>query len=338
MTPTASDAALLDRVDAFLRDEGLDPSTTVVTVLTGDASDRRYVRVAPTSGPSLVLMVHVEAIDTQRLPFVQVHTLLTAMGLPVPAVRAASGPLGILALDDLGDATLQHALDGADGATRLALYREAVHLIVALQQRAPQHAAHAALPFSLAFDVEKLTWELAFFTRHFLEAFRGATLSPAVRAALDDEWRQLASALAAEPRVLCHRDFHSRNLMWHGGRLHLIDFQDARLGPDTYDLVSLVRDSYVSLTAAERTSLIDDTARALGHTDLAHYRSRADTMALQRNLKALGTFGFQATSRGNAAYAQYVPRTLEYIRETTAAHPRFERLRALLAESLDELR
>ena len=99
-----------------------------------------------------------------------------------------------------------------------------------------------------------------------------------------------------------------------------------------------LRDSYVSLTAEERASLIDDAARALGHVDLAYFRSRADTMALQRNLKALGTFGYQATSRGNPAYAQYVPRTLEYIRETTAADPRFGRLRALLAESLDELR
>src|SRR5207302_2173835 len=93
--------------------------------------------------------------------------------------------------------------------------------------------------------------ELNFFARHFLEAYRGATLGDAERAAFEKEWLAINGELAAEPRVLCHRDYHSRNLMLHDGSLYIIDFQDARMGPDTYDLASLLRDSYVDFTEAQ---------------------------------------------------------------------------------------
>ena len=90
----------------------------------------------------------------------------------------------------------------------------------------------------MAFDVEKLTWEMDFFLKHFLESYRGAEITPAERTALRQELGLIVEELAAEPRVLCHRDYHSRNLMLKEGRLYIIDFQDARLGPDTYDLVA----------------------------------------------------------------------------------------------------
>ena len=88
---------------------------------------------------------------------------------------------------------------------------------------------------------------MEFFTKHFIEAYRGVVISPIVREALREEFSAVIEELAGEPRVLCHRDYHSRNLMYHQERLYIIDFQDARMGPDTYDLVSLLRDSYVDL-------------------------------------------------------------------------------------------
>jgi aminoglycoside/choline kinase family phosphotransferase len=112
------------------------------------------------------------------------------------------------------------------------------------------------------------------------------------------------------------------------------------MGPDTYDLVSLLRDSYVDLPAAFVDELIGSFARARtagGPSSEAEWRRRFDMMALQRNLKALGTFGFQATSRANPVYAQYVPRTLRYVRENLERHPRFEPLREALAAVVPEL-
>jgi hypothetical protein len=137
--------------------------------------------------------------------------------------------------------------------------------------------------------------------------------------------------------VLCHRDYHSRNLMLSDGRLYIIDFQDARMGPDTYDLVSLLRDSYVDVPDRELDDLIAYFLALKGCTDAVEFRRRFDLMALQRNLKALGTFGYQTIARRNAVYIQYMPRTLRYVRTNLEKYPRFARLRELLAPHVDEL-
>jgi aminoglycoside/choline kinase family phosphotransferase len=270
--------------------------------------------------------------------------LLAAMPVPVPRILAHSNELGIIALQDLGDVTLQAHLGAATPAEHAALYREAVGLIATLQRRGAELAGPGYVPYGIAFDVEKLTWELNFFLKHFLEAYRGATFTDVARAALAVEFAAIAGELAAEPRVLCHRDYHSRNLMLHDGQLYIIDFQDTRMGPDTYDLVSLLRDSYVDLTDSQVDELIAyflalrGQGAGAGAGDGQLFRTRFDVMALQRNLKALGTFGFQAATRVNPVYIQYIPRTLAYVRANLERHARFARLRELLADALPELR
>ena len=108
--------------------------------------------------------------------------------------------------------------------------------------------------------------------------------------------------------MLCHRDYHSRNLMLHRDSLYIIDFQDARMGPDTYDLVSLLRDSYVDIVDREVDELIAYFLALKGRNqDDLEFRRRFDVMALQRNLKALGTFGYQTIARRNTVYIQYMP-------------------------------
>ena len=287
-----------------------------------------------------MLAVHPGATDFDALPFVNVARLLSAMPVPVPRILDRSPELGILALEDLGDVTLQAHVGAASPAEHAALYREAVALITSIQQRGRELASPEYVPYGVSFDVEKLTWELRFFTKHFLEAYRGAVLSGATQEALTQEYAAIADELAAEPGVLCHRDYHSRNLMLHHERLYIIDFQDARMGPDTYDLASLLRDSYVDFSEQQVEALIAFflAKRGASAAEDADFRRRFDLMALQRNLKALGTFGFQTTSRGNPVYIQYIPRTLSYARANLAKYARFSRLRELLAEHLEELR
>jgi aminoglycoside/choline kinase family phosphotransferase len=326
------------RIASFLEETGLAATTAKVVPLTGDASDRRYFRLFVPGEASRVLAVHPGPVDFEALPFVNVARLLSAMPVPVPQIFSHSSALGIMCLQDLGDVTLQAHLGTASSAEHAALYRQAVTLIATMQKRGAELASPAYTPYGIAFDVEKLMWELQFFLKHFLEAYRGSTLTPAAREALLDECRAIATELAGEPRVLCHRDYHSRNLMLHDGQLHVIDFQDARLGPDTYDLVSLLRDSYVDFDEQQIEELIAFFLALRGITDEAEYRRRFDLMALQRNLKALGTFGFQTTARGNTVYIQYMPRTLSYARSNLDRYPRFARLRELLAEHLEELR
>jgi len=331
------------RLNQFLGETGLLDRAKVLP-LTGDASDRRYFRVLVRNGPSQVLALHTSAIEFDKLPFVNVGRLLQQMPVPVPRVLAHSDALGIIALQDLGDVTLQAHLGTVSPAEHAALYRQAVTFIEVLHRRGAELTSREYVPYGIAFDVEKLTWELNFFTKHFLEAYRGVLLSDGEREALAREYASIVNELAGEPRVLCHRDYHSRNLMLHEGNLYIIDFQDARLGPDTYDLVSLLRDSYVDFIEAQIEELIAFFLAMRGHTgqsdsaaDRQEFRRRFDLMALQRNLKALGTFGFQTTSRGNPVYIQYIPRTLSYVRANLAKYPRFSALRAVLGTHLEEL-
>jgi len=328
-----------DRIQGYLERSGLAARKPRVVPLTGDASDRRYFRILLGDAPSIVLALNSAPFDVRTLPFVNVATLMAKMPVPIPQVLGHADDLGVLALQDLGDVTLQAHLGAASPAEHAALYRQAVALIATLQKRGEQLASPEYLPYGISFDVEKLTWELDFFTKHFLEAYRGVTLADDQRTALREEFAVIVRELAAEPRVLCHRDYHSRNLMLHESQLYIIDFQDARMGPDTYDLVSLLRDSYVDLP--EQT--VDDLLAyflalkgVAGHEP--DFRRRFDVMALQRNLKALGTFGYQTTARRNPVYIQYIPRTLRYVRNNLEQQPRFGRLRELLATYVDEFR
>jgi aminoglycoside/choline kinase family phosphotransferase len=327
-----------ERVQTYLERTGPAGGGAHIVPLTGDASDRKYFRVLPQDGEPFVLAVHAGPIEFVTLPFVNVAELLERMPVPIPRILGHDDALGILALQDLGDVTLQAHLGAEPYPSHAALYRQAVGLIATLQRRGAELASDRYLPYGIAFDVDKLTWELDFFLKHFVEGYRGAVLTDSGRATIRAECAQIAAELAAEPRVLCHRDYHSRNLMLHQGRLYMIDFQDARLGPDTYDLVSLLRDSYVDLSEVALNELIAYHLALTGSTaDETGFRERFDLMALQRNLKALGTFGYQTLVRRNPVYIQYIPRTLRFARDTLHRYARFAALRDVLAAHVEEL-
>lgn len=331
------------RIDAYCREHQLTSRVAGVVPLAGDASDRRYIRLLMNDGASLVLALHATAVEFESSPFMAVSRLLQAVPLPVPAVLHHSDGLGIIGLEDLGDVTLQTHVQTGSAASRRSYYRQAVAFIAQLQHRGAELATEGTPPYSVAFDREKLRWELEIFVQHFIVAYRRESPSHAVREALREEWRGIVDELADDPRVVCHRDYHSRNLMLTRGSLCIIDFQDARMGPNTYDLASLLRDSYVALPPEEIEELIGEFVGSLScGTDVgpeahADFRRRLDLMSLQRNLKALGTFGYQTTARGTSVYVQYIPRTLGYVRANLAKYSRFARLHEILGGCVVEL-
>src|SRR5688572_1461806 len=328
-----------ERIDVYLGRSGLNARNPRIVPLTGDASDRRYYRVLTAAESPFVLALHASPFDVRTLPFVNVARLLEQMPVPIPRVLGHADDIGVLALEDLGDVTLQAHLGAATPSQHAALYRQAVGLIATMQRRGAELESPEYLPYRIAFDVEKLTWEMDFFTKHFIEAYRGVVIAESAREALREEFALVINELASEDRVLCHRDYHSRNLMFHNDLLYIIDFQDARMGPDTYDLVSLLRDSYVDLPEQTVSELIAYFLALTGETDQeAAFRDRFDLMALQRNLKALGTFGYQTTARRNPVYIQYIPRTLRYVRNNLEQLDEFQELRDLLATHVDEFR
>lgn len=337
MSGDTSSGAVDARVAEYLRRSNVAPAAARVEPLHGDASSRAYVRVAAPGRSPMVLALHPEPFAPGSLPQVVVGATLRRLGIPIPAVLDEAADLGVLAVEDLGDETLQSWMAGGADRDPAPLYLEAIGYLAVLQTRGASLRREGSLPFTLAFDAAKLTWELDFFRSEFLAAYRQVTLSPAETTALGGELSVVAEDLAAEPRVLCHRDYHCRNLMVRDGRLVVIDFQDARLGPGTYDLVSLLRDCYVDLPDGLTAALTSRFLDAVPAQRTGDFQARFDLMSVQRHLKALGTFGHQIARRGRRDFAEPVPRTLAHLRRTLRAWPRFDRLRDLLVPHLPEL-
>jgi aminoglycoside/choline kinase family phosphotransferase len=325
------------RVSGFLQDRyRAQAGAVTVHALSGDASTRRYYRVLE-NGESLVIALNPEPFDPEHLPFLVMRNLLAGWGVPVPEVRAVDGERGIILQEDLGDHSLQESLNTASPSSRQELYRQALDQLVVCQReaaRAPQRAAC----FQIAFDFEKLSWEMHFFWKHFLENYRKIDLTVEDRMMISDGFHRLCAEIASWPRVLTHRDFHSRNLMSYKGQLYWIDFQDARMGPATYDLASLLRDSYVDLDEdfiADRAG--EFRQRAIPGESRDTFQRRFELMSIQRNLKALGTFGYMGAVRGSRVYLPYIPRTLANARRNLIRYPEFSGLHRALARHLEEL-
>jgi aminoglycoside/choline kinase family phosphotransferase len=318
------------------------PTDFQVWPLLGDASDRRYYRLrfeTPVNGLTSVVLMHLAKPYTAgELPFANVQRYLSSKGIPVPALLCDDSLHGFVLLEDLGDVTLQDALQGASREQIASAYGEALDILLALQYPASVAPRGGCVAFCLAFDVEKLMWELDFFLTHMIKQLCSRQLTSADEAALRGQFWKISSLLACQPRVLTHRDYHSRNLMCHQGRLRVIDFQDARLGPCQYDLASLLYDAYVVLPRDLREALLtyyrERKASIDGYQDHDGFLQVFDYMCLQRHLKPRGTFAFQTVVKQNQRYTSAIPTTLGYIQDNLAKHPELHQLRRLLEEYL----
>jgi len=308
-----------------------------VEPLVGDASNRAYFRVALNDDTWIVALLP-KAFETDSLPFLNVARLLGEIPVRIPEVIHVAGEQGALVLEDLGDNILQDVVEGATPARKTELYQEAIDILARLALRGAELESERFLPYQIAFDPKKFMWELDFFRKHFLEGLRGCVLETSEREGLDAAFQDLSAQLCAHTFVLCHRDYHARNLMIvpsgsGASELAVIDFQDARQGPRAYDLVSLLNDSYVAHTPELVSVMTERFEHAVG----ADVSEEYDACALQRNLKALGTFGYQIGHRHNAVYERYLEGTLELVRANLERNPRWDSLRRILARHCEEI-
>jgi hypothetical protein len=325
------------RVLEFLaRKQEPDLSGARLTRLAGDASNRLYHRVETERGERRILSLLPAPFDPSELSFLDSSRLFEAIPLRVPKVHEVAGDLGVLLLEDLGDLLLQDAIESGLSAERKRdLYREAVSMLARLQARGSELAREGRSfgPLRIAFDERKFADELSFFRIHFLQGLLARPMALLDREELDRELAAIARALAEHPYALCHRDYHARNLIVLEEEIAVIDHQDARMGPRCYDLASLLNDSYVPHEAAFVQEMKGLFARETGADVAREY----DLAALQRNLKALGTFGYQIAMRGNDVYRRYVPHTILLVRANLEANPRWDSLRTALARHVPEL-
>lgn len=344
MGSVASEAARAAVLDV-LRGRGAGP----LHELEGGASTRTFFRTH-LAGRNVIAM-HVpggtqelgqRVEDERRWPFLEVQELLRARGVRVPELIVEACDQGVLLVEDLGDDTLATYLE-KDPSSRTILYQTAIKDL-ANAQRALSDLPGGCIVKQRMFDYELLRSEIHHFLEWGLEA-RGIQLSRTDRAIFDAATDFIAKSIADWPRGFVHRDYQSRNLMVTraaGGPLRLtwIDFQDAMLGPRTYDLVALLSDSYQEFSSEFVGERLDEYAAHLGLDDeeRAEVGFEFDLVTVQRKLKDAGRFVFIDRVNKNPSFLKFVEPTiqkalgalgrLEHLAELRAMHDLLRRVTA----------
>jgi aminoglycoside/choline kinase family phosphotransferase len=294
-----------------------------------DASFRRYFRVWH-DGRTYIAMDAPPGREDLG-PFIQVAEILAASGVNVPRVLERDADRGFLLMTDLGSRVYLDALREGEDPDRL--YGDAITALVRIQSQAPAGARR--LP---AYDAGRLQQEMALFPEWFLSRHLGLRLSARELGLIERAVAQLTEAALAQPQVLVHRDYHSRNLMVCDENPGILDFQDAVRGPATYDLVSLLKDCYISWPRESVLEWLDLYRAAAAQAGLQFGSDRAafieafDLMGLQRHLKVLGIFARLWYRDGKPGYLADLPLVLEYTLDATSRSGSMAELGAFLQE------
>jgi aminoglycoside/choline kinase family phosphotransferase len=326
-----------DRLARFITEQGI--AGKEIIPLTPDASTRKYYRIG-WKKRTAVAAVYPEPFDPEFHPYLDVTRLFLECEIPVPEIYAVDGNAGIIVQEDLGDRQLFQVYDEASEVECDEYKEQAVALIARIQKATARAYETQSIASRLAFDEPKLSWELDFFFDHYFGSLRGENLRHAEVAELKAELNDIAAELASVPRVLCHRDYHASNLMIDNkNRIRIVDHQDARMGPASYDLVSFLLDrqpcppSLAELRAHRLFFLEERRLLGLGPIDPDDFALEFRLMTIQRGLKATGTFSYQTAVCGRAAaYERFIQPTLEIVLQAAEWLERFPTLRRMLKE------
>lgn len=303
-----------------------------------DASFRRYFRIDSAQGTVIAMDAPPRQEDSHL--FVHVTHLLEQTGLNVPDILEQDLDQGFLLLGDLGRQTYYQAIrDGLDDARLQKLYRDAIAALV-IQQT----ASTDGLP---RYDQPRLLDELGVFSEWYVKTHRQVVLNDTEQTTLAQAFYTLTTHNAKADTVFVHRDYHSPNLIVHEGPdAHLnpgiIDYQDAVLGPITYDIASLVMDAR---TTWEEPQQLDwairywEAAKTAGlpvDADFANFHTAYEWMSLQRNLRVLGVFARLSHRDGKHHYLDHIPRVNAYVRQVARRYGPFQPLLRIL-DKIDDI-
>lgn len=335
--------------DYVRRAGGVDTSSATIHRLKGDASSRSYHRVSAGDHSFVVMVMPRDARGSEEassgekpseLPFVNVARYLEQVGIRVPRIHHLDESAGLMLLEDLGDETFEAALSRMDRET---LYGQAIDLLATLRARGEREPDPSCIAFGRTFDSALYRWELQHFYEYGLVARSGQTPTDEEKAVLDSAFDRLAEMLDTLPKGFTHRDYQSRNLMVKNGELVVIDFQDALLGPRQYDLVALLRDSYVELDRpfvekmlARYLDALEANGVEAGNRE--HFVQAFDLLTVQRKLKDGGRFIFIDRVKNNPSFLPSVPASFRYVGEAIRALGTADRTTEILAKYVPELR
>ncbi|MBK9293827.1 MAG: phosphotransferase [Oligoflexia bacterium] len=292
-----------------------------VFALAGDASARKYFRVH-VGDLSYVLMSWEPFESEEAYPFLNVQKHFLKHGVQVPKVLNFSKDEGYVLLEDLGDLTLERKfLENLHPEHALEYYKLSLVELAKIHYKASSDDKNSCLAFKIEFNTEKLLWELNYAREHLLEGFLKIQFSEKESKILDKEFRAICDRLHNEPKFIAHRDYHSRNIMIKAGTTRVIDFQDARLGPIQYDLVSLLRDSYVNLDDKVSKKLLDyylDLRKSYKQSTINkdNFDLIYELQTIQRCFKACGSFASFYNTRADKRYLKYIGSTLTRVKKS----------------------
>jgi len=295
-----------------------------------DASFRRYFRVQTHDRSYIAMDAPPDREDTG--PFVRIARQFRDLGLNVPEVLEQHPSKGFLLLSDLGQRLYLEHLD-VDTVERL--YGDALGALVVLQAGTDQNKTSGLPPY----DHALLTQEMGLFKDWYLGHHLDRHLGTGEATALEQVFEDLTQSALNQPQVWVHRDFHSRNLMLtDSNNPGILDFQDAVYGPVTYDLVSLLRDCYISWPRSQVEEWVQ------GYFDLGtqsglpvgdsedQFLEWFDYMGVQRHLKAIGIFARLNHRDGKPGYLDDIPRVMGYIKDVSARYTPLQPLHNLLMD------
>jgi aminoglycoside/choline kinase family phosphotransferase len=302
----------------------LSPAAFSLTPLAGDASFRQYYRLH--TNEAAYIAAYSPPATEDNAGFIKMSEAFLGLGLDVPQVLDHHPEEGFFLLTDLGDNTLLHhlTLQNADH-----YYQQALEKLGKIQQ------CEVNLP---TFDRAFMAKELDHFKYWFLEKHLGLTLSAHEETLLASAFSLLLDSATNQPQCCIHRDYHSRNLMiLADDRLGILDFQDAMIGPITYDLASLIRDCYIAWPPEK----VHQWALGFYHIFLKEKISSSalflryfDLMGMQRHLKAIFIFARKYHRDGVNTYLADIPRTLNYVLEASKHYPEFREFRTFMIEKV----
>lgn len=329
------------RLKRFLEEQHLGADEDILA-LTPDASTREYFRIPWHRRRMAIAAVYPEPFDPDVHPYLDVTRLFLAAELPVPEIYEVEAARGLIIQEDLGDQQLRLFFESASEDDCETYLEHAISLIASIQAATEKASDMRSIASHLAFDEAKLSWELGFFMEHYFGSLRKENLSHGEAAELKSELNDVAAELSARPRVLCHRDYHSSNLIVdHKGRLRIVDHQDARMGPASYDLVSLLMDRQpeppsLAEVRAQRLFFLEERRRCgLDSLDPDEFAREFRLMTVQRGLKAIGTFSYQTAVCGRGAtYSQFIRPTFQIVQQAAEWLERFPALRRTIKKAM----
>lgn len=301
--------------------------------LAGDASARRYVRVYDQSG-SYILMIFPTDEQAMAENFLAIRHLFESYEIFVPKLIGHDFALGYILLEDLGDLTLERRFwENQEKHRSIPFYVKAIDQIIKIHH-IPINKDDLTPCFQMQFDTEKLLWEMNYMFKNLIVDFFKIEIKDEFKKQLVNDFTSICSHLSSLPQVVCHRDYHSRNIMLHKNETFIIDFQDARLGPCQYDIVSLLRDSYVQIEPSMEEELLryyHKKTQSLHQEDWDAFFNNYKIQTLQRSLKACGSFSSFFNANQDRRYLKYIQPTLRQIERVLFSIPDYAAIKELFS-------